>query len=223
MIAPRELWKWTWPRWRVVAAIDLMLSVAIIGAAAAGALYAYADAIFKAKLSEAMWAVSNSRGEIIERLALTGDPVETQIEGSVVSLAGAEAYLSGRRTISEAKQSGTSAKSAAKPEPIGFGLASAQRRLENNELAAEGGGQSSRYVSSVRVSGNSIIAAGTIDGRAYELALYPAVADEEVPVVYIWLCGRARIPEGWLTQPPALSRNLPHNLQPSECRRRRSE
>ena len=62
----------------------------------------------------------------------------------------------------------------------------------------------SRYVSSRRIAGSSVILTGAIAGHgAYEISFYPAVA--ESGAVVAWLCGRS---------------NLPQRLLPSQCRAR---
>jgi len=78
----------------------------------------------------------------------------------------------------------------------------------------------SRYVSSRRLVGATVVLTGEIPGiRGYEIGFYPALAKDET--VAIWLCGRARAPEGWIAQAPAVTSNLPDRLLASECRARR--
>ncbi|MGQ0547468.1 MAG: hypothetical protein ACT4P3_19410 [Betaproteobacteria bacterium] len=77
----------------------------------------------------------------------------------------------------------------------------------------------SRYVSSQRIVGETVVFAGEIHGTRYEIGFYPALAGEGA--VARWVCGRAAVPEGFTARAPAATSNLPEALLGSSCRARR--
>lgn len=210
MTPNREYIKWSWPEFHLVFPIDFMLSVAIIGLMAGIALVNYSPNTFRAKFSEAWIAVATAKYTLIEQLALSGETVEIPFADATgaVSSVTTDDHLSGRKAVKRKSIDITD-------------VDQAKKAAEENRKARELGGGVSQYVSSTRIVGNAIVISGTIDGRPYDFGVYPAVADEEAPAVYLWLCGRHDLPEGWLAQPPALSNPLPDNLLTRDCRRRR--
>ena len=77
----------------------------------------------------------------------------------------------------------------------------------------------SRYVSSQRIVGETVVFAGEIHGTRYEIGFYPALTREGA--VARWVCGRAPVPEGFTARAPAATSNLPDPLLASSCRARR--
>lgn len=205
----REFLKWAWPDYDLVFPVDLMLSVAIIGVAATAALDGYSSIPFRAKLSEALYAAHNQKVELMERLALSGDPLELPLDtGAAASGVSVEDHLSGRRAASARRAEGK-----AEPQKVSDAVAaSADARMG-----------ASRYVSSANVVGSAILVSGSIDGRKYDFGVFPAAADDEAPSVYLWFCGRSRVPEGMLAQPPAVRDSLPDAMLMRECRRRKGK
>lgn len=102
MSASPEMWKAMWPRFGRVFQIELVLSLAVMGAAWAVLGAAAAPAMFKARFAEAWLASTPGRYEVMERLVLgtqaePGAPDERKlsryvssrrIAGSTVTLAG---------------------------------------------------------------------------------------------------------------------------------------
>ena len=76
----------------------------------------------------------------------------------------------------------------------------------------------SRYVSSQRIVGETVVLAGQIQGRRYEIGFYPALRNEGDGVVALWICGRGVVPDGWVARPPAATGDLPDPLLASACR-----
>jgi len=217
MTPPRELLEWTWVSYdEVLWPIDIMLTVAIIGIAAATALGAYRDYPFRAKLVEAYLAASAQRGDLVERLALSGDPVEMPLvaAGTAAGSVTLDDHLSGRRAARTRAVEAKSGPTAAADATAGI------RALRTG--GAEVVRSSSKYVSSAGIVGSAILVTGTIDGRAYEFGMFPAALEDETPSVYSWYCGRRRVPDGMLAQPPAIQNALPDELLAAPCRRGRA-
>jgi hypothetical protein len=218
-----------WPRYGAIFPLDLVASLTVMLVCAGIALQHVPALVSKAKLSEVYHLVAAKRYELVETLALSGEPVELDLgglrEGSKgPKSADAEELLAGRRMERKAAEPPKGADLSRSGD-----LASAQKQVEARRAAretqaAEGGAQSiGRYVSNVRLVETTIVATARLEsgGPAYELAIYPAVPDEETPAVYVWLCGRQLPALGLLARAPAVRTSVPNSLLPSECRRRR--
>lgn len=214
MSPDREFHKWAWPTFGIVFPLDLMLSLTIMVLCAAVALVSWSPIMFRAKLLNALAVAGGKKLELVEQLALSGQPLEIPIADAVapVSAATLDDMLSGRKPQERARIDLLADKDQAKKD------------IEKQREAREsGGGSTSSYVSSAQIIGSAIVVTGRIDGRDYELGFYPAALDEETPSVYRWLCGRSPVPEGWLAQPQALTKILPDRLLFRECQRRRGK
>ena len=211
MTPDRKFFQSAWPTFAVVFPLDFILTVAIWGLASAVALVSYQPYVFRARLTEAVIAAGNTRYELIERLAHSGDSLEIPIANYSVSTATVDALLSG---------SVTPQTKAAGREGIDLRDKEAAKEALQKELKAKEAGEgSSRYVSAARIVGSAIVVSGNISGRAYEFGMFPAAHYDVAPSVYTWHCGRNRLPEGWLAQPPALTTILPDHLLERPCRR----
>lgn len=94
-------------------------------------------------------------------------------------------------------------------ERIAYGVEAPQSELdERRDL--------SRYVSSRRIVGETVVLAGQVHGIRYEIGFYPALSSDGA--VALWMCGRAALPEGWVARAPAATTNLPDPLLASACR-----
>lgn len=203
MIADRETLRWLWPRYEIVFPLDLLVSLVILGAIAAAAMLSYAPLTMKARASEILLAFGPAKGDLVERLAITGDPVELPLaEAGSVAAVSIEAQLSGGRRSPSRGPAGAGipeGPAAQRDDPAGRGLSQVQVRME----------------------GNTLVASARLLNQSYTLSMYPATADEETPKTYLWLCGRTRPAEGLLAQPPAVATDLPDNALPPDCRRPR--
>lgn len=207
--------RWKWPTFGDIYPIDLMLCVGVVGMAASIAMTINHQQVFRAKFSDVLLAAGAMRVELVEQLALSGEPIDLP-DASGARPADASAmdeHLSGRRgsdrRATEQTQAGRKGGDAA--PGVEAGAKGAPRD--------EGSGGESALIKDKRIVDGTILVSGAIDGRGYEFALYPAAADAEAPAVYVWICGRGAVPEGWSARPPASRGRLPDAYLPRECRR----
>lgn len=232
----RALLRWQSPSFGSVLPMDIGVVLPIVLILAAVHLSTGRDAIFRAKLTEALYAAGAARNAVIERYALTGDAFEATGAVTAVELPNAAAHLSGAAgTVARAKPAkapaAADAADAAGAEGATDRIKAAQQA--NQELARlrESGEANARskYVSALRIEGAAIVVSGRIAGSMdpggagspdYELALVPAVLEGTVPQVVVWQCGRNRLPDGWTGPTPALAHRLTDHLLPQPCRDR---
>jgi len=210
----QEVLRWRWPTFGLVYPIDLMLCVAVVGIACSIAIVTNHQQVFRAKFSDVLLAAGAMRVELVEQLALSGEPIDLPDVSAAraADSTSMDEHLAGRRGSD--RRLSEQAPAAARKD----GEAKGPRR-EAGKSPDEGGTGESSLISSKRIVDGTILLSGTIDGRAYEFAMYPAAADAEAPVLYVWICGRGTVPEGWSARPPASRGRLPDAYLPRECRK----
>lgn len=208
---PDALAAWQQPTLAIVGPLDMALALLLLVALMFGAVSSLGPLVFRARLSEALAQASARRNEVVERFALSGMPVELPGEITAVSLP---------RTAADHMAGKGGGGPAAAPPPSFFNGAARQRQSEGYDTPAV----VSKQVSTLHIDGAVIVVAGQIDGlqgRPYELALYPVVQDGRVPQVLVWQCGRHALGPGWVGPSPDLQQRLPDALLPSACRAQR--
>ena len=164
----------------------------------------------KVRFTEVLTLAFNGKMELVERLALSGELVERQAGGSDVQMPSVEIALAGQ----------TSRRAASRQDEGGEEGRAARKGAEGDRGDRQGG--SGKYVSSMRIVGNTIVVAGSLAGP-YELGIYPSVIDDDVTGTFVWVCGRGRAPAGWIAETPAVTSNLPNRLLPFQCRGRKAQ
>lgn len=214
-VLEQDLARWRWPTFDMVYPIDLMLCVGIVGVAAGIAMTINHQHVFRAKFSDVLLAAGAMRLDLVEQLALSGEPIDLPdvSRDRLADVSSMDEHLSGRR--------GTDRRSVEESPSAHKGGDGARKDASAAKGAPreEGASAESALISDKRIVDGTILVSGAIDNRRYEFALYPAAADAEAPVVYVWICGRGTVPEGWSARPPASRGRLPDAYLPRECRK----
>lgn len=203
-----ELASWQWPNFGRLMPLDLGLVCLIVGLVSAAALRDVEPVEFRAKLSEALLAAAATRLEIVERLALSGDPLDVP-GGATVVLPAPASPLTGEHGARRSESRSVLQDVLSGGGRLGAGASAAEGDVRRAE---------SRYITARRIEGNAAIVAGRIGDRPFELALYAAALDIDVPQVLVWQCGPNRLGPAWQGATPMLANQLPDRLLPAVCR-----
>ncbi len=88
--------------------------------------------------------------------------------------------------------------------------------VENPEASPYGPPRTYR----VAIDEGSVMAAGTLSGRAFSGGMRPAVSDPVNEWSVLWLCGSRQPPAGWTAPPGNVRFTLPDRFVLSVCRER---
>lgn len=189
----------TWPRWRSVMLIEVFLAVFVIAEGAYVLLYEVKPAIAKASMSEAFYSATGGKLAIVEHLALTGRPLETDMVGQARA-AEASAVPEYERHLSAALAI----------------AAVAPGSLPDSKAREPGSAAQVRY--GVRDGAAVVVGRMRALPEPYSLGISPALAVEGDWATVQWVCGSAPVPAGTAILGVRAPTDIPAAALPHLCR-----
>ena len=194
----------TWPRWRSVVLIELFLAIFLIALAAYALLFEVKPFVAKAAMSEALQSATGAKIAILEHLALTGQPLETDAVGL--------ARASEASTVPEYERHLSAALAFAAVAP---GAAPASKGPREAGSATQ-----VRY----GVRDGTAIVVGRMRALAepYVIGFSPALATDAPWATVQWVCGAAPVPKNTAVLGVRVPTDVPPAALPHACRGERT-
>ena len=190
----------TWPRWKPLILLELVLAVMIIATAAAALLPQTRAVLVRARMVDVLTTARPGMIAVVEHYAETGRALETEATGGarvaeVSATPEYEKHLSAARAF--AAVAAASGQAEAKSGPRG---------------------DDSPYLVRAGVRDGSVAVMGRMAElpRPYSFAYVPAV--DEAGNTMLWMCGPASAPAGTAFLGKPLASAIPHDLLPRTCR-----
>lgn len=190
----------TWPRWKALILVELVLAVLIIALAAAALLPATSPLVAKARMVDAINQARPGMLAIIEHYAETGRALETEATGGarpteVSATPEYEKHLSAARAFAVVAAASGQAKPKSGPR-----------------------GDDSPYLVRAGVRDGSVLVTGRMAelARPYRFAYLPAVPEQGATMQ--WVCGDAPAPAGTVLLGKPIASDISRYLLPKTCR-----
>lgn len=192
----------TWPRWKPLIAVELVLAVLIIAFGAAALLPQTRAVVAKARSVEAMNQARPGMIAIVEHYALTGRALESDLAGSARSteVSAAPEY---EKHLSAARAFAAVAAASGQAEPKG---------------GARGDDSPNRIRAGVRDGSVVIMGRMAELARPYTMAYVPSIRDDGSGATMQWMCGGAPAPAGSVLLGKPHPSDIPRDLLPQTCR-----
>ena len=190
----------TWPRWKPLMLVELVLAVLIIGFAAAAFLPQMRAVVAKARMVEAMNEARPGMIAIVEHYAITGRALESDLAGGarpteIPAAPEYEKHLSAARAF--AAVAAASGQAGPKEGPRG----------DDSPFKIRAG-----------VRDGSVMVTGRMAELAqpYRFAYVPVIP--EVGTTMLWHCGDQRVPAGSRLLGKPIASDIPRSLLSQTCR-----
>ena len=192
----------TWPRWKRLALVELVLAVLIIAFCAAMLLPQTRFVMAKARSVEALSDARPGMLSILEHYAETGRALETDLVGGARP-AEASATPEYEKHLSAARAFAAVAAASGADEP------KKAPRGDNSPILIRAG-----------VRDGSVVVMGRMAelSRPYTTAFVPAIPDDGVAATMQWMCGNAPAPAGSRLFGKPIASDIPRDLLPQTCR-----
>lgn len=192
----------TWPRWKPLIAVELVLAVLIIAFGAAALLPQMRAVVAKARTVEAMNQARPGMIAIVEHYALTGRALESDLAGGarpteVSATPEYEKHLSAARAFAA--------------------VAAASGQAAPRD-AARGDDSPNRIRAGVRDGSVVIMGRMAELSRPYRMAYVAAIPDDGSGATMQWMCGNAPAPAGSVLFGKPHASDIPRDLLPQTCR-----
>lgn len=193
----------TWPRWKALMVLELVLAVLIIGFLAASFLPQTRAVIAKARMVEALHQARPGQIAVIEHYAVTGRALETDL-ARLARASEASATPEYEKHLSAARAFAAVAAASGQAQP-----------------KAGARGDDSAFQVRAGVRDGSIVVMGRMAelDRPYGIAYVPAVAAATSDVATMhWVCGDAPLPRGTVALGKPVASDIPRSLLSHTCR-----
>jgi hypothetical protein len=192
----------TWPRWKPLALLELVLAVLIIAFGAAALLPQIRAVIAKTRTVEAVNEARPGMLAIVEHYALTGRALESDLAGGA------------RPTEISATPEYEKHLSAARA----FAAVAAASGQAEAKAGARGDDAPNKIRAGVR--DGSVVIVGRMPelSRPYAMVFVPAMPEDGAGVAMQWMCGDTPAPAGSALFGKRIASDIPRDLLPQTCR-----
>ena len=192
----------TWPRWKPLVLVELVLVVLIIGLAAAALLPQTRSVIAKARAVEAINEARPGMIAVLEHYAESGRALETDLAGGArpTELSATPEY---EKHLSAARAFAAVAAASGQSQP---------------KEGPRGDDSPNKIRAGVR-DGSVVVMGRMIElSQPYRMVYVPAIPDDGAGATMQWMCGDAPAPAGHRLLGKPIASDIPRDLLPKTCR-----